>query len=297
VYVASAATYTVRSSSGGYVTPLLSSDGATVALLSAFEVEFVDVASQRRLGDPITTVGAHPSFSPDGSLVAIPSFVGVIIMRVPSLEVVAAVPPREPGELITDVAWRPDALRIALTSQRGRSRIVDARTGADVIASTSLEAGSQLRWSSDGSRIAVIVSGNSSRIIDARTGDTIVALPSVRGPIELAGWTRNDQRLLVVRAAEPDDVVVEFIDTTTGQRVGPPSPIAKLDSFRKEGGLITDEQLVVFSSGAPPVSVATNPSGWVATACQVADRNLTESEWATYVMHLGPWRATCPVNT
>jgi hypothetical protein len=290
-------TFAVNGSTSARTTPLLSPDGARVALRSGFEVEFVDVATNRVLGDPITTIGAPPSFSPDGSLVAVPSFVGVVVLQMPSLDVVVAVPPRRPGDLVTDLAWSPDGLRLALSGPRGQSRIVEANTGADVTKEITLEVGSQLRWSSDGSRIAVIVPGGSSRIIDARTGDTIRELPSVRGPIELAGWTSADRRLVVVRAAEPDDAVVEFIDTATGQRVGPPSRIAELSSFARGRGHITDDELFVFPVGAPAVSVTTDPVEWARLACEVADRNLTESEWAMYLQQLGPWRSTCPAAT
>ena len=293
----SGATDAVSGSTSGFAIPLLSPDGATVALRSAYEVEFVDVETNRVLGDPISVIGAGPSFSPDGSLVAVSSFLGIVVRQLPSLDVVAAVPPREPGDLVTDLAWSPDGSLLALAGQRGQSRIVEANTGADITSEITLGVGSQLRWSSDGSRIAVIVPGGSSRIIDARTGDTIRDLPSVRGPVELAGWTRSDQRLVIVRAAEPDDAVVEFIDTATGERVGPPSRIAELSSFIRGRGRIADDDLFLFPVGAPAVSITTDPAEWARIACEVADRNLTESEWATYLQNLGPWRPTCPVAT
>ena len=116
----------------GFSIPLLSPDGATVALRSAYEVEFVDVETNRVLGDPITVVGAGPSFSPDGSLVAVPSFLGIVVLQLPSLDVVSAVAPRERGDLVTDLAWSPDGVRLAVTGQRGQSRIVEANTGADI---------------------------------------------------------------------------------------------------------------------------------------------------------------------
>ena len=279
----------------GFAVPLLSPDGATVALRSAYEVEFVDVETNRLLGEPISVIGGGPSFSPDGSLVAVSSFVGIVVRQLPSLDVVAAVPPREPGDLVTDFAWSPDGSQLALASQRGPTRIVEARTGADIAPEISLAAGSQLRWSSDGSRIAVIAPGGPSRIIDARTGDTIRDLPSVGGPVELARWTRSDQRLVIVRAAEPDDAVVEFIDTATGERVGPPSRVAELSSFTRGLGRIADDELFLFPVGAPAVSITTDPAEWARLACEVAGRTLTESEWATYLQNLGPWRPTCPV--
>jgi WD40 repeat protein len=276
---------------------LLSPDGATLALRSAWEVEFVDVETNRVLGDPISVIGAGPSFSPDGSLVAVSSFLGIVVRQLPSLDVVAAVPPREPGDLVTDLAWSPDGSQLALTGQRGQSRIVEATTGADITSVITLAVGSQLRWSSDGSRIAVIVPGGPSRIIEGRTGDTIRDLPSVRGPVELAGWTRSDERLVIVRAAEPDDAVVEFIDTATGERVGPPSRIAELSSFTRGRGRIADDDLFLFPVGAPAVSITTDPAEWARIACEVADRNLSESEWATYLQNVGSWRPTCPVAT
>ncbi len=287
----------VSGSTTRFATPLLSPDGATVALRSAWEVEFVDVEGNRVLGDPISVIGAGPSFSPDGSLVAVSSFLGIVVRQLPSLDVVAAVPPREPGDLVTDLAWSPDGSQLALTGQRGQSRIVEANTGTDITSTITLEVGSQLRWSSDGLRIAVIVPGGSSRIIDARTGGTIRELPSVSGPIELAGWTRADQRLVIVRAAEPDDAVVEFIDTATGERVGPPSRIVELSSFTRGRGRIAGEDLFLFPVGAPAVSITTDPAEWARIACEVADRNLTESEWSTYLQPLGPWRPTCPAVT
>ena len=293
----SGTTDAVSGQTSGFAIPLLSPDGATVALRSSFEVEFVDVETNRVLGDSISVIGAGPSFSPDGSLVAVPSFLGIVVRQLPSLDVVAAVPPREPGDLVTDLAWSPDGSLLALAGQRGQSRIVEANTGADITSAITLGVGSQLRWSADGSQIAVIVPGGSSRIIDARTGDTIRDLPSVSGPVELAGWTRSDQRLVIVRAAEPDDAVVEFIDTATGERVGPPSRIAELSSFIRGRGRIADDDLFLFPVGAPAVSITTDPAEWARIACEVADRNLTESEWATYLQNLGPWRPTCPEAT
>jgi WD40 repeat protein len=291
----SGATRRVNGSTNVPATPIMSPDGGIVALRTAYEVEFVDVVTNRVLGDRITNVGSLPEFSPDGSLVAIPSLVGVVVLRVPSLDVVAAVAPQAPGDLVTDLAWSPDGSQLALTGKRARTRIVDATTGTVVLGDVGLEVGSQLRWSSDGTRIAVIVAGASSRIIDARTGASIRELPSVRGPIELAGWTREDQRFVVVRAAEPDDLVVEFIDTSTGRRVGPSTPITELRSF--VSGQITDDELLVFSPGQPAVAITTDPSEWARIACEVAGRDLTSAEWATYLGDMDGWRSTCPAST
>jgi hypothetical protein len=36
------------------------------------------------------------------------------------------------------------------------------------------------------------------------------------------------------------------------------------------------------------------PVSWVPAACQVAGRNLTRTEWQTYLGDLGPYQATCP---
>ena len=53
--------------------------------------------------------------------------------------------------------------------------------------------------------------------------------------------------------------------------------------------------MFLFPVGAPAVSIITDPAEWARLACEVAGRNLTESEWATYLQNLGPWRPTCPV--
>jgi DNA-binding SARP family transcriptional activator/class 3 adenylate cyclase/WD40 repeat protein len=39
-----------------------------------------------------------------------------------------------------------------------------------------------------------------------------------------------------------------------------------------------------------------DPAGWIEAACRRAGRNLTDSEWATYIGDLAPYRQTCPAQ-
>jgi hypothetical protein len=93
----------------------------------------------------------------------------------------------------------------------------------------------------------------------------------------------------VVAATHPATSAVALFDADTLEPIGDPLPAGDGDFqpwFTADGNLLGNSAFGVSER-------VLDPDEWQATACRVAGRNLTRSEWAEY---LGdePYRATCP---
>ena len=93
----------------------------------------------------------------------------------------------------------------------------------------------------------------------------------------------------MIAAGQPFTSSIALFDAETLQPIGRPIPAADPTAppaFTADGDLVADSRFGVSRWEM-------DPDEWQDTACSVAGRNLTRTEWGEY---LGdePYRATCP---
>jgi DNA-binding SARP family transcriptional activator/WD40 repeat protein len=136
--------------------------------------------------------------------------------------------------------------------------------------------------------VLVGATGGSVATYDLETLEPIATLPGARGEINTLQFSRDSAVLLATSL----DQTVSIYDVATGTRVGDPIPTAApfiYPSFLHPGG---HRVAVTVGEGVQVWDIA--PDRLATAACELAGRNLTETEWATYLRHLGDRRATCP---
>lgn len=269
----------------------LSPDGRILAVTGTISTDLFDVTTGRELG--VQQSNDLVAFSPDSTMVAISGFAGLVVRRLPGLEPISATVPSGPGDVITEASWSPDSSVLAVTGTNAPTRLIDPLTGTRIGTELDLDAGDQIRWSPDGARLVIISTASRSRVADAATGEVIRSLPTVNGPATVAGWASDGQRFVVMRAAQPNDSVLEITDVDAGVRIGPPISVAPLTSIVNGVGRIGDDRVHVFAIGEPASVISLDPDTWAATACRIANRNLTTDEWEQHLGSISTWRPTC----
>jgi DNA-binding SARP family transcriptional activator/WD40 repeat protein len=130
--------------------------------------------------------------------------------------------------------------------------------------------------------------GGSVATYDLETLEPIATLPGARGEINTLQFSRDSAVLLATSL----DQTVSIYDVAAGTRVGDPIPTAApfiYPSFLHPGG---HRVAVTVGQGVQVWDI--EPHRLAAAACELAGRNLTETEWATFLGDLGDRRATCP---
>jgi WD40 repeat protein len=97
-----------------------------------------------------------------------------------------------------------------------------------------------------------------------------------------------DGRLLM---ATSNDQSAALYDVATGIRLG--DPIATRAPLAYAAFLSPDGRSLAVADAGGVVVWDLDPEHLLAAACRVAGRNLTRTEWSTYLD--GPHQATCPV--
>jgi DNA-binding beta-propeller fold protein YncE len=139
----------------------------------------------------------------------------------------------------------------------------------------------------DGS-VLVGASGGSITRYDLATLEPLVDLPGTRGGINTLQLS-DDGRVLLVTAL---DQTVSVYDVASGTRLGDPIPMDApfiYGAFLRADG---DEAAVTDRTGIEIWDL--DPLHQREAACQVAGRNLTATEWSTYLGGLGDPGPTCP---
>jgi DNA-binding SARP family transcriptional activator/WD40 repeat protein len=144
------------------------------------------------------------------------------------------------------------------------------------------------RWHSvslDG--LLVGAEGGAITQYDLKTLEPIAVLPGARGEVNSLQWS-DDERVLL---ATSNDQSVSVYDVATWTRIGDPIPTDAPLTF--PGHLRPDGEAVA-------VTVSDGVEMWdidaehlAEAACRMAGRNLTETEWDTYLGSLGEYRKTC----
>jgi outer membrane protein assembly factor BamB len=128
---------------------------------------------------------------------------------------------------------------------------------------------------------------------DLETLEPIGTFPQARGRIEALEFSA-DGRLLLVGSANQN---VSIYDVATRSRIGDPIDTGRPIVGGNAGPVLRPDGKAVAVNGRDGLAVWTiEPDRLAEAACRLAGRNLTRSEWDTYLGNLGGHRATCPDN-
>ena len=147
-----------------------------------------------------------------------------------------------------------------------------------------------ISFSPDGRWLAA--AGQRGRVHVFDTSTWRAAYPPVRANSDHAlqvEWTA-DSRTIVSSGA---DATVSLLDVDRGLRRASPLPAADTAGIgytHLVPGI--DGDVIALSGERAGRRYPMSPSRWLAEACAVAGRDLTEAEWASYLPGL-PWQATC----
>jgi DNA-binding SARP family transcriptional activator/WD40 repeat protein len=122
---------------------------------------------------------------------------------------------------------------------------------------------------------------------DLMTLRPIAELPGARGEVNSLQFSEDGRVLL----ATSNDQTVSIYDAAAWTRIGDPipsnAPLIFPGHLRPDGGAVT----VTVAEGVAVWDI--DPDHLAEAACRVAGRDLTETEWETYLGSLGDYRQTC----
>ena len=123
---------------------------------------------------------------------------------------------------------------------------------------------------------------------DLDTLRPIASFPVARGLVNTLQFSADSTTLLATSL----DQTVSIYDVATRTRIG--DPITAAAPFVYPGYLRPDGKgaAVTVRDGGAIWDI--DPEHLADAACELADRNLTDIEWRTYIGDLGAYRKTCP---
>jgi DNA-binding SARP family transcriptional activator/WD40 repeat protein len=190
-------------------------------------------------------------------------------------------------EFPSSVSATQDGERIVVTSPGPTGFVTtvhDGRTGAPVVG--PLVGPHLTSVSLDG--VLVGAASGSVTTYDLETLEPIVTLPGARGEVNTLQFSRDSSVLLATSL----DQTVSIYDMASGTRIGDPIPHAA--PFIYPGFLHPDGHTVAVTVREGVAIWNIEPGHLAAAACELAGRNLTETEWTTHLEDLGDRRSTCP---
>jgi len=144
------------------------------------------------------------------------------------------------------------------------------------------------RWTSvSPNGLLVGAAGGAITHYDLETLEPLAVLPGARGEVNSLQWS-DDERILL---AASNDQTVSIYDVASWTRIGDPIPADAPLGFK--GHLHRDGKLVAVTVRDGVALWDIEPEHLVKAACQMAGRNLTKTEWETYLGTLGEYRETC----
>ncbi len=189
------------------------------------------------------------------------------------------------------ISGSPDGHRLAAATTTGVI-LYDADTGAEM---ARLDQRNDLRgvFFVNDRLLAISSLSGALALYDADTLAKVRTLNGSRGFIEDVQSGRAGT-LVAVRGGDRN---VQLIDLASGTPIGGPISIP-VDEWRgialqPDGGELavgggTDDGIAIWDL---------DTAEWVAAACRLAGRNLTEDEWNTYIGTLAPYHQTCVTAT
>lgn len=124
---------------------------------------------------------------------------------------------------------------------------------------------------------------------DPRDLSPVATLPGARGSTSSLQFGDRGTRLVVTSA----DQTVQVYDMASRSRLGEPIESAAHDGLT-EGWLRPDGSTVAVNGQSGVVAWVLDAELQAQAACVLAGRNLTRTEWSTYLGNGEPYRATCP---
>lgn len=136
--------------------------------------------------------------------------------------------------------------------------------------------------------VLVGATGGDIRTYDLNSLEPIADLPGAHGEVNTLQFSDDGTLLL----ATSNDQSASLYDVATGFRLGDPIPSAAPFIYpaflRHDGGAIA----VTDTLGVAIWDL--DPTRLLEAACRLAGRNLTATEWSSYLGSMGPRRNTCP---
>jgi DNA-binding SARP family transcriptional activator/WD40 repeat protein len=196
----------------------------------------------------------------------------------------------------TAIEVSPDGRLIALGTQSGDIIIADADTYQRKHRLHVDDRYSRVSFSDDGTRLAAVGDSRRLHVWDPRTGEAVLAtVPSFAGAGTSVRWLPNSHTVVY----GGDDGRAALFDTDAAVLRGVSLPVFA-DAGRGDVQIATvsDGRLPLFSgyrdigNTREGVVYPLDPADWLAHACSIVRRDLTEAEWNAHLPGR-PYRPTC----
>jgi WD40 repeat protein len=127
---------------------------------------------------------------------------------------------------------------------------------------------------------------------DLDTLRPVATFPGARGEVNTLQFSKDSTRLIATSL----DQTVSIYDVATRTRIGDPIPAAA--PFVYPGFMRPDGKAIAVTVRDGVALWNIDPKRLAEAACELADRNLTDAEWDTYLGELGSYHNTCsPTST
>lgn len=136
------------------------------------------------------------AWSPDGRRIACSGWTGVEIVKAEDGQSLARNDGAYSMAWVHDMSWSPDGERLVLGHLNHTLRIIDARTGREVIKFVGHTGPVKaVSWSPDGQRIASGGDDETVRIWNPQSGLQVLVLRKHQGSVESVAWSPDGQQL------------------------------------------------------------------------------------------------------
>jgi WD40 repeat protein len=196
---------------------------------------------------------------------------------------------------VNDVAFSPDSQTLALAVEGDKQgeihfwNLASHSFTSPLVGSASDMQG--VAYSPDGRTLASIDNTGTVNFWDVRTGTTNTQASFV------GATGSNTQNYGIIYSPDGktvaafDELTIVLWDTRTRQQLV--RPIFDPQSFNNVQFSPDGQFLAESESGGPVILRFVTAAGWMAEACHVANRNLTQSEWKHFIGD-EPYQKTCP---
>jgi WD40 repeat protein/DNA-binding SARP family transcriptional activator len=192
---------------------------------------------------------------------------------------------------VQDIDFSPDGKLLASADLTGVVHLWNVAHQTDVAALPSAIAAFAVRFSPDGKLVAVGDSSGAVRFWNPLTGKQ-VGQPLVGGGGSVNSVDFSPDGTILVTGST--DGKLRLWDVGTRKLIGGPLPGAAVANAQTTAAYFSNGKHVlgVFSTGTGVVWNV-DPAAWKSAACRVANRELTQAEWQSFLPGR-PYRRVCP---